>query len=112
MIMLDYKAIGRRIAFYRKKANMTQGSLAEKLDISDGYISQIERGSTKVSLARLDKIAEILGVDIVCLLSDRVLNHDVPVNSEICEIIKNWDKNKVDLLIKLLTCAEENFTSR
>lgn len=92
--------------------NMTQAVLSERLDITESYVSQIECGSTKVSLTRLDEIAEILGVDIVCLLSDRVLNHDVPVNSEICEIIKNWDKDKVDLLIKLLACAEENFTSK
>ena len=110
--MLNYKAIGRRICLYRKKINMTQSELSEKLDISESYVSQIECGTTKVALSRLDEISEILGVDIVCLLSDRVLNHDVPVNSEICEIIKDWDKDKVDLLIKLLVCAEENFTSK
>ena len=91
---------------------MTQSKLSEKLDISESYVSQIECGTTRVALSRLDEIAEILGVDIVCLLSDRVLSNDVPVNSEICEIIKNWDKDKVDLLVKLLACAEENFTSK
>ena len=110
--MLDYKAIGRRIAFYRKKANITQGVLAEKLDISDGYISQIERGSAKISLTRLDEISEILQVDIACLLSDRVIRSDLPVNSEVQEIISGWDKEYVELLIKLLNCADDNLTKQ
>lgn len=110
--MLDYKAIGRRIAFYRKKANITQGILAEKLDISDGYISQIERGSAKVSLTRLDEISEVLKVDIACLLSDRVMNSDSPINSEVQEIINGWSKEYVDLLINLLNCADNNLTKR
>lgn len=110
--MLDYKAIGRRIAFYRKKANITQGILAEKLDISDGYISQIERGSAKVSLTRLDEISEVLKVDIACLLSDRVINSDSPINSEVQEIINGWSKEYVDLLINLLNCADNNLTKR
>lgn len=110
--MLDYKAIGRRIAFYRKKANITQGILAEKLDISDGYISQIERGSAKVSLTRLDEISEVLKVDIACLLSDRVMNSDSPINSEVQEIINGWSKEYVDLLINLLYCADNNLKKR
>lgn len=110
--MLDYKAIGRRIAFYRKKANITQGVLAERLDISDGYISQIERGSAKISLTRLDEISEILKVDIACLLSDRVMSSNSPINSEVQEIINGWDKEYVDLLINLLNCADNNLTKR
>ena len=107
--MLDYKAIGRRISFYRKKSSITQGALAEKLDISDGYISQIERGNARISLTRLDEIAEILKIDIACLLSDKVMHSDIVVNSEIQEIIKDWNKDKIDFLISLLNCADETF---
>lgn len=48
--MIDYKAIGRRIAFYRKKEHYTQATLAEKLDISESYVSQVECGKVKISL--------------------------------------------------------------
>lgn len=67
--MLDYKAIGRRISIYRKKKGLTQAVFSEKLDISESYISQIERGATKVSLTRLDKIAEVLKIDIALIKS-------------------------------------------
>ncbi len=112
MLMLDYKAIGRRIAFYRKKIDMTQAVLSEKLDITESYISQVERGSAKISLSRLDETADVLGVDIAYLVSDRVADNDSFVNSEILEIIKDWDKQKIDFLIHLLICADNQFNGK
>ena len=106
--MIDYKAIGRRIAFFRKKAAMTQSTLSEKLSVTESYISQIERGSAKVSLSRLDQIAGILSVDIAQLVSDRVSVSQTPTNSEVFEIIKDWSADQIDLLVKLLIVANNN----
>ena len=106
--MIDYKAIGRRIAFYRKKATMTQSVLSEKLGVTESYISQIERGSAKVSLSRLDQIAGILSVDIAQLVSDRVSVSQTPINSEVFELINDWSATQTDLLIKILSVANDN----
>lgn len=107
MTMINYKAIGRRIACYRKKLSMTQATLSEKLDITESYVSQIERGSTKVSLPRLAEISDILHVDIALLLSDEATVSDIPVNVEIYEIIKDWPADKVDFLTDVLIFADE-----
>ena len=40
---LDYRAIGKRIARRRKELVLTQAKLAEACDISDQYLSNIER---------------------------------------------------------------------
>lgn len=61
---VDYKLIGMRIKTKRNAIGMTQESLAEKLDVSVGYISQIERGITKISLGTLAEISSVLGVDL------------------------------------------------
>lgn len=106
--MIDYKAIGRRIAFYRKKAAITQSTLSEHLGVTESYISQIERGSTKVSLPRLDQIAGILSVDIAQLVSDRVSVSQTPINSEVFELTKGWSAEQIDLLIDILTVANDN----
>ena len=106
--MIDYKTIGRKISFYRKKAAMTQSTMSEELGVTESYISQVERGSAKVSLGRLEQIAQILSVDIALLVSDRVSVSDSPANSEIAEIIKDWSAEQVDLLIHLISCANEN----
>ena len=62
--LVDYVAIGRRVKFYRKIANLTQADVAERLGISVSYISQIECGHTDVSLKRLDEIASIINTNI------------------------------------------------
>ena len=49
---VDYKLIGERIQKTRKSKGMTQDVLAEKLGVSIGYVSQVERGITKISLHR------------------------------------------------------------
>lgn len=107
IIMLDYKAIGRRIAFYRKKVPLTQSNLAEKLGITESYISQVERGSAKVSLSRLYDISEILHIDIALLVSDRAVFSDTPKNSEVSEIIKDWPEDRTSLLAEILLCLND-----
>lgn len=60
----NYKIIGNRIQLKRKSHNITQEQMAEHLDVTSGYISQIERGVTKVNLDMLSSIAEYLNCDI------------------------------------------------
>ena len=47
---VDYSLIGERIKKTRKMRGMTQDALAERLGVSIGYVSQVERGITKISL--------------------------------------------------------------
>ncbi len=42
----------------RKKANLTQKQLADKLDVKRSYISKIERASSDVRISTLRKIIE------------------------------------------------------
>ena len=67
---VDYKLIGARIKSARKSKGITQGTLAEKLDVSVGYVSQVERGITKISLDLLGSIASILNCDISSFITE------------------------------------------
>ena len=107
--MLDYKAIGRRIAYYRKKSFLTQEKLSESLDISESYMSQVERGKVKLSLSRLDQISEILNVNIALLISDANINNDNYGEIEFIEIIKHWTPKQKNILLSLLKTADEQF---
>ncbi|MCM1161020.1 MAG: helix-turn-helix domain-containing protein [Roseburia sp.] len=62
---VNYKIIGNRIQSKRKSKNLTQEQMAEHLDVTAGYISQIERGVTKINLDMLSSISEYLECDIV-----------------------------------------------
>ena len=61
---VDYKLIGKRIKDARIGMGITQEILAERLEVSIGYVSQVERGITKISLDLLAKISSILNKDI------------------------------------------------
>ncbi|MBE5871720.1 MAG: helix-turn-helix transcriptional regulator [Lachnospiraceae bacterium] len=61
---VNFQIIGNRIQQKRKSLNLTQEQLAEKLDVSTGYISQLERGVTKINLDILCQISELLNCDV------------------------------------------------
>lgn len=63
--MIDYKLIGARIKARRKYKGITQETLAEKLSVSVGYISQLERGTTKISLDMLAKISVAVDCELI-----------------------------------------------
>lgn len=59
-----YIQIGLKIAYYRKLNGFTQESLAEKIDISPGYLSQVETPSfvQPISLKMLFAFADIFKI--------------------------------------------------
>ena len=67
-----YITLGLKIAYYRKKAGMTQEILAERVGKSLNFIAQVEGTGTNcgVSLETLFKIAQLLNVPPSKLLED------------------------------------------
>jgi len=61
---VNYKIIGNRIQLKRKSKNITQEQMAEHLDVTSGYVSQLERGVTKINLDILSSISEYLECDM------------------------------------------------
>ena len=59
---LDYRAIGKRIKIARIQANLKQEKLAEIINVSPTHLSNIETGTTHVSLQALVRIANALSV--------------------------------------------------
>ncbi len=72
---LNYKVIGNRIQNRRKAKGSTQAQMAEALDVSVGFISQVERGVCKVSLDSLAAIADYLECAPSVLLDNSTLYH-------------------------------------
>ena len=61
-MILDYKAIGARVKNYRKERNMSQEKLAELVDVSVPYMSNIETGKKKMSMKVLVNLSVALDV--------------------------------------------------
>lgn len=62
--MLNSKSIGNRIAEVRKKNNLSQAELAQQISISPQAVGKWERGESMPDITTLNRIAEILGVDL------------------------------------------------
>jgi uncharacterized protein YjbI with pentapeptide repeats len=62
--MLSTKKIGNKIAEARKKLNISQAQLAERLFISSQAVGKWERGESMPDIITFNRLAEILGVDL------------------------------------------------
>jgi len=100
--LIDYKAIGRRIKTCRKNAGLTQVDLAEKLGVTDKYISQIECGTSEVSLKRIFKLAELLEIKPEYLISDINPGSGDYLKSEISEQLNKLTSKKTEFFIELI----------
>lgn len=70
----QFRTLGLRIAFYRKKAGWTQAQFAEEVGCSQGYLSRVEANNGKqiagISLSMLFRMAEVLDVPVAKLFED------------------------------------------
>ena len=66
------------LRYYRIKNKMTQEDLAVKSDLTDKYISDLERGIFSPSLEKLDMLAEALNIDTYLLLKDDNAHENIP----------------------------------
>ena len=66
--------IGRFIAERRKKANLTQMQLADKLGITDKAVSKWERGVAMPDTSIMLELCELLGISVNELLSGEKIN--------------------------------------
>lgn len=62
--MLEAKKIGNKIAEARKILGISQAQLAERLFISPQAVGKWERGESLPDITMLNRLAEILGVDL------------------------------------------------
>lgn len=58
----DLKVLGQRVKTLRERKGLNQVDIAVSLNLSQNYISAIERGVKRPSLGTLKKLARILGV--------------------------------------------------
>jgi transcriptional regulator with XRE-family HTH domain len=64
------KQIGANIASYRKRLQLTQAGLAEKLNYSDKAVSKWERGDSAPDVQTLVQLAELFEITVNDLLVD------------------------------------------
>jgi len=64
------KKIGQKIKQIRKGWGLSQIELAERIGVSFQQIQKYEKGSTRISVMRLQQISKALGIDITLFFKE------------------------------------------
>ena len=65
--------IAHNLINLRKKHNLTQGEMAEKLNYSDNAVSRWERGEVTPSIETLEQISKLFNISIISLFENNVV---------------------------------------
>lgn len=65
----DKMKVNDKIHFFRETRNWSQEEMADKLGMSVNGYSKIERGETRLTIPKLEKIVEVFDTDILELMS-------------------------------------------
>ena len=99
---LDYIEIGRNIRKYRKKANLNQKELADRVNLSSQHISHIENGYSKLSLPTLVAIANALSVDCNSLLGETLTGaREELLSKELLSLFRDMDMDRRRLCVEI-----------
>lgn len=101
-MVIDYTAIGNRIRTLRKSLKITQESLAERVDISNPHLSNIERGVTKASLPTLVLIANALNTTIDYFLCESMPQAKTVYVKELRDILNDCNEKELRIMTETL----------
>ena len=113
--------IGLKLKELRILKGLTQEELADRAELSKGFISQVERNLTSPSIATLMDILQFLGAStadffteaseeqIVFEKSDYFEKYDAELKNEIKWIIPNAQKNMMEPILLTLEAGGETY---
>lgn len=99
---IDYNAIGQRIKKARKQKRFTQERLAESLEVSTVYISQVENGKTKISLEMLVRIATQLDTEPGYFLNGVSYHAPDYLKSDVALLLQDCPPERRQLIIDVV----------
>ena len=98
---MDLEKIGKFIADCRKKKNLTQMQLAEKLNITDRAISKWECGKAMPDSSIMLELCDVLGISVNELLTGEELEmekYNKQVEQNLIEMVKQKEESDKRLL--------------
>ena len=95
--MFDMKQIGKKITDLRKKHNMTQMELADKLGISFQAVSNWERGNTMPDISKLPELAAIFNISVDELLNGKAPLVEAVLNDTVDEYMEDGNVTEQEI---------------
>ena len=99
---MDQIKIGKYIARQRKKQNLTQAQLAEKLFITDRAVSKWETGRALPDSSIMLELCKILNITVIDLLNGEetnMINNEEKLEMQLMNIVKQKEEHDRMLLL-------------
>ena len=105
---MDIRKTGKRIKEIRESKHMRQKHLAEKLEISDKYLSAVERGIRKPSIELIVRIANVFEIGTDDILCDSLKKYEKYHEAQMPERVKMLSAERQKRVQKLVDVLIEN----
>ena len=97
--------IGERLRSVRENMHMTREAFSEKIDITDSFLGQIERGERALSAKTLKKVVKYTGVSADYLLFGKNSNNETI--QKINNILTVSSETTSDFIYHIVMCSNE-----
>lgn len=99
----DYDNLGPKIKKLRIEMDFTQAQVAEALDVTPGYISNVENNRTAMSLRILIYYAQLMGISLDSLVGRIDSDYQsTALDNELCDIIHRMSTDSKKKLLQTL----------
>ena len=96
---IDFKKIGQRVQKYRLENNITQEKLADLINSSQTYVSEVEAGKHRLFFDTVVAIAKALNISVDKLIADFEDNSNPSTLQEILNEIRGMSPKQLELLM-------------
>lgn len=94
---------GELIKSYRIKLGLTQNQVATELEVTPGYISNVENGRTAMSLRMLIYYAKLMGVTLDTLVGNLVPDYEKnALDNALLSVMTNLTNEEKEKLLKTI----------
>ena len=99
---LNYIIIGKNIKEARQKMQLSQAALAEKAELSSGYISFIETGARGLSIEAFVNLANALGASADELFAENLIAYRLNANDgEFADVLGDCNAYERRVIIEM-----------
>lgn len=95
---VDFRIVGNKIQKYRLENNLTQEELAELINSSQTYLSEVEAGKHRLFFDTVVAIARALNISVDKLIADFEDSNNESTLQEILNEIRGMSAKQLELL--------------
>lgn len=103
-MVLESNISGNRIKKFREASNITQEQLGEQINLSRNQVSNLERGTNKLSYKTLTELCDALNVcpcELICGAYHKTVSENT------IDLIKHMDEDDQEVVYQMILAYKE-----